>query len=82
MGEGNDEEDTRGDRRVDEVVTESAEHLLDDNDRERGADDDHVRRKGYGKVHGKEKTGNDCGQIVDRVVSLHDLPADILEKHT
>ena len=82
LRECDDQEDTRRDGRVYEVVSETAEHLLDDHDRKSGADHDHVWRKRYRQVHRQKKTGHDSGQISDRIISLHDFPADILEKNT
>ena len=69
--EGDEHERACAEGGVEGVVAESAEHLLRDTDREHAADGGHPDRQVGREVEREQETGDDGGEVADRVVALH-----------
>ena len=63
--EGDEHEDTGSDRRVDEVLADAAEQLLNNHDGSEAANDSHPERQARRQVHSEQRAGQDRTQVTD-----------------
>ena len=80
-GERGHEDDSGAQSRVDEVLADAAEHLLDDDDGDDRTQDNDPEGDVGGEVVGQEQTGDDSRQVCDGVFLLHCFPGEELSQN-
>ena len=77
--ETDEQDDTADDCGVREVLAQTAEDLLNDDDRGEAADDSHPQGQRYGQVERQDDAGDDCGPVADGLGSAQDLSGSAFE---